>query len=94
MIAIYCKIFGVIQMAQDTGNVTVRISAETQKKLNQVAESFDRSRNWIINEAIDNYLEVFEWQEKKIKQRLRKAEKGGKFIKGEQVDKIVDSFKP
>ncbi len=93
MIAIYCKIIGVVQMVQDTGNVTVRMSTETQKKLDQVAESFDRSRNWLINEAIDNYLEIYEWQEKKIKQRLRRAEKGGKFIKGEQVDKIVDSFK-
>lgn len=80
-------------MVQETGNVTVRMSTETQKKLDQVAGNFDRSRNWLINEAIDNYLEVYEWPEKKIKQRLRIAEKGGKFIKGEQVDKIVDSFK-
>jgi predicted transcriptional regulator len=81
-------------MVQDTVNITVRISNETQKKLDQVAESFDRSRNWLINEAIDNYLEVYEWQKKRIKQRLKMAEKGGKLIKGEQVDKIVDSFKP
>ena len=80
-------------MVQDAVNITVRISNETQKKLNQVAESFDRPLNWIINEAIENYLDVYEWQEMKIKHRLRKAEKGGKFIKGEQVDKIVDSFK-
>lgn len=84
---------GVIQLVQDIGNVTVRISTETQEKLDQVAENFDRSRNWLINEAIDNYLDVYEWQEMKIKHRLRKAEKGGKFIKGEQVEKIVDSFK-
>jgi predicted transcriptional regulator len=81
-------------MAQNLGNVTVRMSKETQKKLDDIAESFDRSRNWIINEAVEKYLNVYEWQEKKIKERLKKADKGGKFLSGVQVDKIVDSFKP
>ena len=70
------------------------MSAETQKKLDDVAANFDRSRNWIINEAVEKYLDVYEWQEKRIKERLKKAEKGGKFLSGDQVDKIVDSFKP
>ncbi|GJL79923.1 MAG: hypothetical protein NPINA01_29120 [Nitrospinaceae bacterium] len=81
-------------MAQNAGNVTVRMSAENQKKLDDIAKSFDRSRNWIINEAVEKYLDIYDWQEKKIAERLKKADKGGKFLKGNQVDKIVDSFKP
>lgn len=81
-------------MTQNSGNVTVRVSSNTQKKLDHIAASFDRSRNWIINEAIENYLDIYEWQEKKIVERLKKAEKGGKFLNSEQVDKIVESFKP
>jgi len=38
--------------------------------------------------------DVYEWQEKRIKERLKKADKGGKFFSGDQVDKIVNSFKP
>jgi len=81
-------------MAQNSGNVTVRVSSDIQKKLDQIAAGFDRSRNWLINEAIENYLDIYEWQEKRIKDRLKKAEKGGKFLSSDQVDKIVESFKP
>ena len=81
-------------MTQGSGNVTVRMPEETQKKLDDIAASFDRSRNWIINEAVEKYLEVYDWQEKRIKDRLKKSEKDGKFLSGDQVDQIVDSFKP
>ncbi len=81
-------------MPEKTGNVTVRISTKMQKKLDDVAANMDRSRNWVVNEAIENYLNIYEWQEKRIKERLKKSEKGGKFYKGDQVDKIVESFKP
>lgn len=94
MIAYDYFAIGVIFMAQNPGNVTVRISLETQKKLDRVAAGFDRSRNWLINEAIENYLDVYDWQEKRIKERLKKAEKGGKFVSGSQVDRMVESFKP
>jgi predicted transcriptional regulator len=81
-------------MPEKTGNVTVRISNKTQKKLDDVAANMDRSRNWIVNEAIESYLNIYEWQENRIKERLKKSEKGGKFYTGDQVDKIVESFKP
>ena len=81
-------------MVQNSGNLTVRVSPDTQKRLDEIAAGFNRSRNWLINEAIENYLEVYEWQENKIKERLKKADKGGKFLSSNQVDKIVESFKP
>jgi predicted transcriptional regulator len=81
-------------MVQNSGNITIRVSSEAQKKLDHIAAGFDRSRNWLINEAIENYLDVYEWQEKRIKERIKNAEKGGKFLNSNQVDKIVESFKP
>ena len=81
-------------MTESSGNVTVRLDGETRKKLDHIATDLDRSRNWLINEAIENYLEVYEWQEKKIRERLNKAEKKGKFRTAKQVSKVVDSFKP
>jgi hypothetical protein len=41
-----------------------------------------------------SYLDIYEWQEKRVTERLKKAEKGGKFLNSDQVDKIVESFKP
>jgi predicted transcriptional regulator len=81
-------------MPQNAGNVTVRMPAETQKKLDRIAAGIDRSRNWIINEAVEHYLEVYEWQETRIRERLKKAEKGGKFYSSAKVNGVVESFKP
>jgi len=39
------------------------------------------------------HSEVYEWQKKKIRERLKKSEKGGKFLTSDQVNKIVESFK-
>ena len=80
-------------MSQDTGNVTVRMPLKTQRKLDQIAAEFDRSRNWLINEAIEQYLDVYDWQEKRIRERLKIAEKGGNFYKKSQVNDVVESFK-
>jgi len=81
-------------MTQSSGNVTVRLDGETRKKLDDIAADLDRSRNWLINEAIENYLDVYEWQKQKIQERLKKSEKDGKFRTAKQVSKVVDSFKP
>jgi predicted transcriptional regulator len=81
-------------MAQETGTVTVRIPVKTQKKLDQIASEADRSRNWIINEAIAQYLDVYALQEQRIRERLKKAEKGGKFLAKAQVGDVIESFKP
>jgi predicted transcriptional regulator len=80
-------------MTHDTGNVTVRMPVKTQKKLDQIATEVDRSRNWLINEAIGQYLDVYDWQEKRIRERLKKAEKGGKFYTKSQVNAVIESFK-
>ena len=50
-------------MDQDSGNVTVRMPVKIQKKLEKIAAGVNRSRNWLINQAIENYLEVYDWQE-------------------------------
>ena len=81
-------------MGQDTGNVTVRMPVKTQKKLDQIAVGVERSRNWLINQAIENYLEVYDWQERRIHERLKKAGKGGKFYTSAQVNDVIESFKP
>ncbi|WP_447970250.1 CopG family ribbon-helix-helix protein [Nitrospira sp. M1] len=80
-------------MTEDTGNVTVRMPVKTQKKLEQIAADFERSRNWLISEAIENYLDVYQWQEQRIRQRLKTADKGGKFYSRSKVSDMVESFK-
>ena len=72
-------------MPQTTENVTVRMTPYTQKKLGKIAASMDRSRNWLINQAVEQYLELYDWQTEQIRDRLHKAENGGKFISHDEA---------
>ena len=56
-----------LKMASETGRMSVSVTPEKQQKLDAIASSLDRSRNWLVNQAIDNYLEIYDWQTKKSK---------------------------
>ena len=81
-------------MDQDSGNVMVRMPVKTQKNWNKLLPELNRSINRLVNQAIENYLEVYDWREKRIRERLKKAEKGGKFYTTEQINDVIESFKP
>lgn len=72
-------------MPQTTENVTVRMPPDTQKKLGKIAASMDRSRNWLINRAVEQYLELYDWQAEQIRHRLDEAENGGEFLSHDEV---------
>ena len=44
--------------------------------LDKIAEAFDRNRNWIINEAIKNYLDLHQWQINQVEQGFADAAAG------------------
>jgi predicted transcriptional regulator len=50
--------------------LTVRTDEAKRKKLDKIAATADRNRNWVINEAIDNYLELHEWQMQEIEEGM------------------------
>lgn len=78
-------------MPQTTENVTVRMPPDTQKKLGKIAASMDRSRNWLINQAVEHYLELYEWQAERIRQRVDAAENGGKFIAHDDAMRRIEA---
>ena len=64
--------------------VTFRMDAQKRKALDAVAVGIDRDRSYVLNEAINNYLEVHRWQAAHIKEGLRQAD-AGKFAKNSEV---------
>jgi predicted transcriptional regulator len=81
-------------MASETGRMSVSVTPEKQEKLDAIANSLDRSRNWLVNQAIDYYIEIYDWQTKKIQERLDiAAEKNAQFHSSDDVDAIIDKFK-
>lgn len=63
-------------MASNTGRMSVSVSPDKQAKLDAIAADADRSRSYIVNEAIDHYLDLYEWQTRRIQERLERAESG------------------
>ncbi|MCC6742307.1 MAG: ribbon-helix-helix protein, CopG family [Acidobacteria bacterium] len=62
---------------------SIRIPVGTVKKLEALASSMDRSRTYVVNEAIEQYLAVQSWQIAEIRQGLEEADKGGFASDGE-----------
>ena len=57
---------------------TIAFRIETGKKqaLDEIAGAVDRDRSYIINEALDQYLAIHQWQTAHIEEGLRQARDG------------------
>lgn len=74
--------------SSSTESLHARIPQETITKLDRIADSIGRSRNWVFNEALRQYLEIQQWQVELIKERLSQSEdKNAKFISHEEIMK-------
>lgn len=58
------------------GIFTVRILPEKQRQLDALAQVLDRSRNWVVSDAIDHYLDVQAWQIEQIQHGIEEVERG------------------
>ncbi|ETX00760.1 MAG: hypothetical protein ETSY2_38555 [Candidatus Entotheonella gemina] len=63
-------------MASNTGRISISVPPDKQAKLDAIAANADRSRSYIVNEAIDYYLDLYEWQTRRIEERLERAQSG------------------
>jgi predicted transcriptional regulator len=72
-------------MPHVTESVTVRMRPGVSQKLEKIAAHLDRSRNWLINQAIEHYLDLHDWQTARIRERLKEAERGGVFVPHAEV---------
>jgi len=64
--------------------VTTRIDEETQSRLEQLAKATDRSRSWLVADAIRRYVEEETWQVAAIEEGVRQAD-AGDFATEEEV---------
>lgn len=57
-------------------SLSFRTEEEKRDQLDRLAESLDRNRNWVINEAIDAYLDLHKWQLERIERGIRDTQEG------------------
>jgi predicted transcriptional regulator len=55
---------------------TVRAESDIVHQLDHLADSLDRSRNYLVNQALKEYLEQHAWQIEKITQGIAAAARG------------------
>jgi predicted transcriptional regulator len=65
-------------------SITIRTDPELAKKIAALASAMDRSRNWVIEEALKQFVEVQMWQIEGIKAAIASVDKG-EGIPHEQV---------
>ncbi|MBV8400110.1 MAG: CopG family ribbon-helix-helix protein [Acetobacteraceae bacterium] len=70
---------------------TVRVDTDVKKRLERLAKSTGRSRSFLAAEAINEYLEVNEWQVAGIKRAIASLDRG-EGIAHEQVKDWVASW--
>jgi RHH-type rel operon transcriptional repressor/antitoxin RelB len=68
--------------------ITVRLDSEKREALDAIAEVADRDRSYILNEAIDAYLDTHRWQAEHIRKGLRQA-RTGRFASAREVKKAL-----
>ena len=73
------------------GTFTIRIDPEKEKLLESLAETFDRSRNYLVNQAIDDYLSTHAWQIEETKKAIEEAD-AGDFASDEEMVAIETMF--
>ncbi len=64
--------------------ITFSLDAEKRKAIDEIASLLERDRSDILNDAIDAYLQVQQWQLEHIKEGLRQAD-AGEFATEEEV---------
>ena len=55
---------------------TVRLDDKMLDRVDGLAKVLSRSRSWVINKAIDRFLEYEEWFVQEVKDGLAEVEKG------------------
>jgi predicted transcriptional regulator len=60
----------------DRETISFRLETEKKEALDAIATALDRDRTYVLNEAIQAYLEVHQWQIDHIKEGIRQADAG------------------
>ena len=60
----------------DRETISFRVTTEKKEALDAIARTQDRDRTYVLNEAIDAYLDVHQWQIEHIQEGIRQADAG------------------
>jgi len=76
------------------GTEAFSVRADTKKirQLDRIAKQQDRSRNYLVNQAIDQLLELHAWQNERVKEGIKAADQGH-FASDANMASILNKYK-
>ncbi len=72
--------------------MSFRTDEETKSRLDRLAGTRQRDRSFLINEAIEQYLELSDWQEAQIRAGIEEADRG-EFATEEEVEAVFAKWR-
>ena len=76
----------------DKQTVSFRLDTEKVEALDDLAKALDRDRTYLLNEAVEAYLDVQQWQLEHIRAGIRQAD-AGKLIEHAQIKKLAGKWR-
>jgi predicted transcriptional regulator len=73
-------------------NICFNVLEEKKHLIDEIAALQEKDRSDVINEALDSYLEVMDWQFAHIEEGVRQAE-AGEFATNQEVKAAFDLWK-
>ncbi len=70
---------------------TVRSDSKKVEQLDKLASKMDRSRNYLVNQAIDQLLELHAWQNERTMEGIKAAD-GGRFASDTEMNRIFNKY--
>ena len=71
---------------------TVRTDSKKVKQLDKLAKQQDRSRNYLVNQAIEQMLEMQAWQVERIEEGIKAADED-RFANDAEMARIFNKYK-
>ena len=73
---------------------TVRLQAEIERHLDAIANRLHRSKGWVINQALAEYIEKQQCEQERWRQTLDAMESAtrGNVVDGEKVHEWLESW--
>jgi RHH-type transcriptional regulator, rel operon repressor / antitoxin RelB len=75
----------------DADVLTFRLDSKLKKKLDKLAKATERSRSFLVAEAIRDYVALNEWQIEEIKKGLREAD-AGDFASDKEMEETIGKW--
>ncbi|MFV2081603.1 MAG: CopG family ribbon-helix-helix protein [bacterium] len=70
---------------------TIRTDSKKVKQLDKLASKMDRSRNYLVNQAIDQLLELHSWQIERTREGIKAADEG-RFASDTEMNRIFNKY--